>query len=345
MRESSAGGGLERVVFDLASSSRDMTALSLSAGAPWKEALAVRGAYFIPENSDFFRLIDEGTAFYTDREYRGLYGEDFSLPPAPYRMRRWGIGDFVRAGAVAWSRVNRLSGEVEGPEAGAEILVPAGLRGLDLVFEVKARAITGAGDPACGRILASVPALGGIPAALALEGIRIPLPQEAFRGATAFVKLSFPEYRSKSAFERSIEVPADVLAFMMGEPEPGSAGEAAGPEAPGRDATGPEAAGPEATGRGCRFVIERAGLVEAPDAGLPEDGGDESEAGDDGADGPGAGEDAANGAGAGGDAANGAGAGGDAANGAGAGGVVANGAGAGEDAGGGVAGADGAGVP
>jgi hypothetical protein len=196
------GEGLERAVFELATDTRNMAALSLSEEGPWREVLAVDGAYFIPSHRRYFPLIGEGTAFYTDRDYAGLFGLDMGLPPAPYRLRRWDPADFRRAGAAAWSGVFRPTGDLTRQEAAVEIAAPEALRGRDAVLEARVRIAAGSGDPRCRTVLAAAGPGGAQPPVPAPEAwlemdiaeLRVPVPREAFAGGTALARFLFPGF-------------------------------------------------------------------------------------------------------------------------------------------------------
>jgi hypothetical protein len=240
------------VVFDLASASRNMAALLLAEGAPARRLLAVKGAYFVPDQEGFLRLAARGAALYTDRDYPGPYGADFAPPPPAFGLARWGAEDLAREGAMTWSGVYRYTGDLTRPEAVLAVFPPAALAGRDVSLVVRVRQAAGAGDPRCRRVLAAVAGSGGAPLELDVGDIRIPVPAGAFSGGAASAALLFPGFA-----ERGPGDPAAVAA-------PG------GPPAP--------LFGTDPAKLLCDYVMERAEI-------LPADAGDG--AGAQGAVGPG----------------------------------------------------------
>ncbi|MDR1082131.1 MAG: hypothetical protein LBQ79_14540 [Deltaproteobacteria bacterium] len=268
--------GIRRAVFDLSTPSMNMAALTMSERAPERELMAVKGAYFIPDNFGYLDLIGEGTAFFTGRDVSGPYGTDFSRPAGAFRIRRWDPEDFAERGAVEWSGLYPPSGDITRPDVSATVMPPASLRGRDMVLEIRLWQTRGRSDPRCGRVVALVDrpegsegpedtegGEGGEPAAgtpagqvleLDVKAVSVPLPAAAFSGGRAVARLGFPGYRERAPWEPAAE------------PDPGS-GVRPTVMAQGR------VLGTDPANLMCDYVVEKAFLKAAPDGGGGRDGG------------------------------------------------------------------------
>ncbi|MDR1036012.1 MAG: hypothetical protein LBT40_05430 [Deltaproteobacteria bacterium] len=149
-------GDVRRAVFDLEDAARTMAAMALSEGATVRELMAVKGAYFIPDNEVFFSLIDRDTAFYTDRDFDGPYGSDFIPLSGAFRLHRWDFRDFLEKGALVWRGFYHFTGDLTRPEAMVAVMPPVALRGRDLELEIRLGQPRGSSDPRCRRAVVLV---------------------------------------------------------------------------------------------------------------------------------------------------------------------------------------------
>jgi hypothetical protein len=197
---------LDTLVFDLSYPPMNLAAIMLSGNTGAKRLLTVEGRYFIPDHADFFPLIREGTAFYTDRGRVGPYGASFARPGAAFRIERWDPEDFRREGAVAWLGADRFSGGLLRPESIVLALPPAKLKGRDAILAVRLRAgpEAGAAPPRCLMVQAAVLPSEEEPPEADLRDLKVRLPAGSFAGGPAAVLLLFPEAARKGSVERTV---------------------------------------------------------------------------------------------------------------------------------------------
>ncbi|MDR2406331.1 MAG: hypothetical protein LBE27_08190, partial [Deltaproteobacteria bacterium] len=121
-----------------------------------KKIYLPHGMYFFKRNNDYFKVFDENTVLYSDKEYVGIYNSYYTLVKDE-KMFTYDLDELNKIGAVAYVGVKEYSSYAWKNQIKVKVLVPLHMRGKNIKLKIDVQVDNADEFPNCQNFRVTLP--------------------------------------------------------------------------------------------------------------------------------------------------------------------------------------------